>query len=260
MVPREFLYQQNEFLIILAVFVLFLVATELGFRWGTRYASLPQESKSLILTTQSAMMVLLALLLAFSFAMAEGRFGTRQQLIVDEANAIGTADLRSQMLTEPYRQEVRESLRGYVDSRLAYYQAGIDPEKLLEATARTKQLQKDLWSEAMSAAGHSATPVLTALFISSLNDVIDLSAKRDAARRNHVPEVVLFFLFAVAGLSMSLLGFGAGLGNHRHFCLTTLVAFLVASAILVVMDLDRPRRGIIEVSQQSMIDLRNSLR
>jgi hypothetical protein len=57
-------------------------------------------------------MLLMALLLAFSFAMAEGRFGTRQQLVVDEANAIGTTDLRSQMLTEPYRQEVRELLRG----------------------------------------------------------------------------------------------------------------------------------------------------
>jgi hypothetical protein len=209
---------------------------------------------------QSAMMVLLALLLAFSFAMAEGRFDTRQQLVVDEANAIGTADLRSQMLTEPYQQEVRKSLRDYVDSRLAYYQAGIDPEKLLETSARTNQLQKDLWAEAMAAADHSVTPVLIALFISSLNDVIDLSAKRDAARRNHVPEIVYFFLFVVAGLSISILGFGTGLGNHRHFYLTTLVAFLVASAILVVMDLDRPRRGIIEVSQQSMVDLRNNLR
>ena len=257
---REFLYQQNEFLVILVVFVFFLVATELGFRWGTWCASLPQESKSLVTTIQSAILGLLALLLAFSFAMAEGRFDTRQQLVVDEANAIGTVELRSHILAEPYRQEVHRLLRDYVDSRLAYYYARIDPEKLLEAIARTKQLQKDLWSEAMTVSDHSTEPVLAALFISSLNDAIDLSAKRDAARENHVPEVVFFFLFVVTGLSMSLLGFGAGLGHYRYFCLTTLVAFLVAGAILVVMDLDRPRRGIIEVNQQSMVDLRNSLR
>jgi hypothetical protein len=260
MPPREFLYRQNEFVIILTAFVLFLAATELGFRWGNRHKGLPQESKSLVVTVQSAMMVLLALLLAFSFAMAEGRFDTRQRLVVDEANAIGTADLRSQMLPEPYRRAVRQALRDYVDSRLAYHQAGIDSAKLQAATARTEQLQEDLWSQAMAAAGHSTAPVLIALFISSLNDVIDLSAKRDAARNNHVPEVVYYFLFVVAGLSMSLLGYGAGLGNHRHFYLMALVAFLVACAILVVMDFDRPRRGIIEVNQQSMIDLRNNLR
>lgn len=74
--------------------------------------------------------------------------------------------------------------------------------------------------------------------------------KRDAARENHVPEIVLYLIFAVASGSMVLVGFGCGVGHRRHIGFTTLAAVLMAAAILVIMDLDRPRRGIIEVSQQ----------
>jgi hypothetical protein len=98
------------------------------------------------------------------------------------------------------------------------------------------------------------------LFIGALNDVLDVQAKRDAARRNHVPDIVLYLLFFVGVVSMGLVGFGCGVGNRRHLPITVAVATLIVLVILVIMDLDRPRRGFIEVSQESIIDLRTSLR
>lgn len=255
----EFLYQQNELAVVLVVFALFLIVAEFGFRRGRAVRnSLTDPLRAQLAVLQAAMMGLLGLLLAFSFAMAESRFETRQTLVVDEANAIGTASLRAQLLPEPWRGEVQKLLRNYVDERLAYYEAGTDRKKLDDANARAKEAQKELWAQAVAAAAAAPTPI-TALFIASLNNVIDLHEKRDAARRNHAPGIVLYLLFFVAIVSMGLAGFGCGLGNRRAAPIILATAVLIALVILVIMDLDRPRRGIIEVNQQSMINLRASL-
>jgi hypothetical protein len=152
MPSSEFLYQQNEILVVTGLFGLLLVATELGFRRGRVIrGTLEDPAKSELTTLQGAMVGLLALLLAFSFAMAESRFETRRQLVLEEANAIGTTYLRSQALAEPYQTKVVTLLREYVANRLKYYAAGIAPEKLDEDNQQTDQLQKQLWSQAMDA-------------------------------------------------------------------------------------------------------------
>jgi hypothetical protein len=117
MTSHDFLYEQNEFVVILTALAVFLIATEIGFRRGRGIApGLADQSRSQLSTLQTAMVGLLALLLAFSFAMAESRFEARQRLMVDESNAIGTAYLRSRMLPEPYQSEVAKLLRAYTDA------------------------------------------------------------------------------------------------------------------------------------------------
>jgi hypothetical protein len=146
----EFLYQQSEILVVTVLFGLLLIAKEVGFRRGRVIRGrLEDPAKSELTTLQAAMVGLLALLLAFSFAMAESRFETRRQLVLEEANAVGTTYLRSQALAEPYQTKVASLLRQYVADRLEYYAAGNDPEKLDEVNQQTNQLQKELWSQAI---------------------------------------------------------------------------------------------------------------
>jgi hypothetical protein len=257
----EFLYQQSEILVVTVLFGLLLVATEAGFRRGRVIRSgLEDPAKSQLTTLQSAMVGLLALLLAFSFAMAESRFETRRQLVLEEANAVGTTYLRSQALAEPYQTKVAALLREYVADRLKYYTAGIDPEKLDEVNQQTGQLQKELWSQAMDAINKDPHSIPAGLFISSLNEVIDLHMKRDIARQNHVPEAVLFLLFLVAILAMGIVGFGCGIGDWRNPSVTVTMSLIITLVILVIMDLDRPRSGFIRVSQRSMTDLQDSIK
>jgi hypothetical protein len=78
------------------------------------------------------------------------------------------------------------------------------------------------------------------------------------AQQNHVPEVVFFVLYLVATLSIGLIGYGSGIGERRNLLVNVTAALLIASVILLIMDLDRPRRGLIRVSQQTMMDLRAS--
>jgi len=261
MAVDEFLYQRSELLVVAALFGLLLVATEVGFRRGRVIrARLEDSAKSELGTLQGAMIGLLALLLAFSFAMAESRFDARRQLVLEEANAIGTTYLRSKALAELYRVEVVKLLQDYVTNRVEYYATGVDQKKLDEVNDQTDQLQAQLWSQAMDAATKDSHSIPAGLFISSLNEVIDLRTKRDIARQNHVPEAVLLLLFFVATLAMGIVGFGCGMGDWRNLSVTVTMSLIITLVILVIMDLDRPRRGFIRVSQQSMVNLQNSIK
>ncbi len=261
MLSHNFLYEQNVALIALALFTLLLVASEIGFRRGRAVGSdLTEASKSQLSSLQGAMMGLLALLLGFSFALAESRFETRRHLVVEESNAIGTTYLRSQMLPEPYRTELAKLLGEYIDARLEFFQAGVDEGRLKGAIEKSEKVQRQLWSEALALAEKDPSPVPTGLFIAPLNDVIDLHAERDAARQNHVPEIALWLLAAAAIGSMGLAGYGGGVSGRRNLAHMITVALVISFVILVIIDLDRPRRGLIQISQQRMIALRQSLK
>ncbi len=256
----DFLYAQNEALVTAGIFLALLIATEAGFRRGYRQRTARGDGPAQVSNLQTATVGLLALLLAFTFAMAESRFETRRSLVVDESNAIGTAYLRSQMLPDPFKTQIEASLRLYVDARLEYGRAGIEEASIIEANRKSDLLQGQLWSQAIAAVDKNPAPVPTGLFVSSLNEVFDVRARRDAARQNHVPEIVLWLLFCVAVGTMELVGYGCGLGGPRNFVRTATISALISLVILVIVDLDRPRRGIIEVSQVSMRMLRDSIK
>jgi hypothetical protein len=256
----EMFYDVDLWIILVASMVFFLVATETGFRFG-RWAqtSTGEGTRSEISTLQGAMLGLLALLLGFTFAMAMSRFEVRKQLILNESNSIGTTFLRAQLLPQPSRQEISNLLRQYVDLRLALYEAGIDEKKLRQANDRTGQLHKQLWSLAAVLGEKDPRAVTTGLFLQSLNETIDLHAKRITALENHVPEIILMLLYFVAIVVVGVIGYGCGLAGSRNFFVTAMASILIATVILVIIDLDRPRRGFIQVSQNRMVELRQSL-
>jgi hypothetical protein len=256
-----FLYRQNEFALIMVLVALLFVATEIGFRRGCNAtARLEETAKSHHSTLQTGVMGLLALLLAFTFSMSSTRYETRKLLLVDDSNAIRTAWLRSRMLAEPDRSSVGGLIRDYTGLRLDYYRSVADDPTMDAVLVKSRELQNQLWSQAVGAADKDPRSIPIGLFVSSLNDLIDVAARRDAARENHVPEAVLLFLFLVSILTMGLVGFGCGLGGHRNFSATAMICLFIGLVILVIIDLDRPRRGFIEINQQPMMELRQSLR
>jgi hypothetical protein len=257
-VSGDLLWDVDGRLIVVALIVLFLLAAEVGFRAGRRHARRVADKEPQVGTIQGALLGLLALLLGFSFAMAQSRYDARRALVVDEANAIGTAYLRAQLLPKPEGPEIADALRRYVDVRLTRLRERVDEPPLREVIKESERLHDYLWARAVRAAQQDPRPV-TNLFITSLNEVIDLHAKRLAAFRNHVPDSVFLLLYFVAAVSMAVTGYAAGLGGHRSFWPTATTAVLIAIVIAVVMDLDRPRQGLITVSQQGMMDLRDSL-
>jgi hypothetical protein len=256
----EVLYDLDLWLIFVGSVVVFILLAEAGYRLGRLYRGKTDDfGKSQLGTIQGAILGLLALLLGFTFAMAMSRFDTRKHLVLEEANAIGTTYLRAQLYPEPQRREVANLLRGYVDVRLDFYRAGNDEEKFQKAKDKTEKLHNQLWSVATAWGQAEPRSIPMGLFLQSLNEMIDLHTKRVTALDNHVPEIILMLLYFVATAAIGLLGYGCGVGSSRNYLVTLLVPIIIAAVIMVIVDLDRPRRGLIKVSQQSMLDLRQSL-
>ena len=234
-----------------------LLAVEGGYRLGTwRRRPSHQEKEGPVGGMVAAELGLLAFLLAFTFGMAAARFEARRQVLLDETNAIETAYLRAAMLPEPHGEAIRGLLREYVDVRLTAVQTGS-----IEAGVRqSNELHGRLWSEAVAAAGKDPRSVPSGLFVQALNEVIDLHAKRlMLGLRNRIPGSVWAVLFAVAVLSFGAMGYHGGLSGTSRSPSVLAIALTFAAVIWLVIDLDRPQQGLLRVSQQPMIDLRDSM-
>lgn len=257
---EELFYGVNLWLILVAGTGSFLLSTEAGFLLGRRSESTASDHAiSQIYTIQGAALGLLALLLGFTFSMAVSRYDVRKQVVLEESNAIGTTFLRAQLLPEPPRGEVSNLLRRYVEVRLKFYEAGNDQKKLSEVKNQTERLQNQLWVHGADLAEKYPQPVRTGLFLQSLNETIDLNAKRISALENHVPVVTLVLLYFVAIMATGLIGYGCGLSEVRRFFVTIILSILISAVIMVIIDLNRPHAGLIKENQQRMIDLRDSL-
>jgi CDP-diglyceride synthetase len=252
----EVLYGINEwFLLALTVGILYAGA-ELGYRYGRRFADrTPPEIHSHVATVEGALLGLLALLLGFAFAMAMSRFETRKQAVLAEVNDLGTTYLRAHLLPDSRRAVCVRLLEEYVQTRIDDLRAGTDRAQSAVAQDATRRLQVRLWGEAVAAARENPDEVRTGYFVESLNGLIDDHGRRAVAMENHVPEVILHLLMLVATLTIAVTGYSSGLRGKRLKALRVILVLLIAATLIVVIDLDRPRRGMIRVGEEGMLRL-----
>jgi hypothetical protein len=203
-----------------------------------------------------AMLGLLAFMLAFTFGLAASRFDARRLALLDEANAIGTAYLRTGFLPEPHRSEIRHLLREYVDVRLE----AVRTERVEQGISRSIELQRSLWSQAVTAAEKDPRSIVVGLFIQSLNEVIDLHAKRIMfGLRSRIPGTIWVALYCLAILALAGIGHQEGLSGSKRSLAVMALACAFSAVLLLIADLDRPHEGVLRVSQQTMVDLKNSM-
>jgi hypothetical protein len=252
---------RSDWIALLVVGTILFLATELGFRVGRRHT--PERRKAhqgQSGTLQGALLGLLGLLLGFTFAMAVGRYEARKQLVLDEANGIGTAWLRAGFLSERTRDVIRPALTDYIDARLRVAAVAPGSEEFNQQIARSEQNQATMWRATVDEVKVENSPS-TSLFTASLNDLVDLDAKRQAAARNHVPGSVWLLLMLVSFTVCWTTGYTTALGEAgRHALPMVILPILLTIVITIIADLDHPQRGLIKVSQQSMLDLQNTLK
>jgi hypothetical protein len=244
--------------LLLATVAVVFLSVEGGYRLGKlrRQRSEP-EKESTVGATVGATLGLLAFTLAFTFGLAAARFETRRQVLLEEANAIGTTNLRAAFLPEPQRSEARRLLREYVDVRLK----GVQPDKVQQAVSESNALHSRLWAHAVAAAEKDPRSIPTGLFIQSLNEVIDLHAKRVmVGLRNRIPGAIWGALYFMAVLGMAEIGYHGGLTSPKRSPAVLALVLTFSAVMFLIADLDRPQEGLLRVSQQAMIDLRLSLK
>jgi len=242
------------------IMIMMLCAAEVGVRFGRRGRKTSDDpTRSQYTAIEGAALAVVGLLLAFTFSMSASRFENRKQIVVNEANALGTAWLRAQLLPESEGQEVRSLLRSYVDAWLELHEGGPDVTRHAAASKELDRLQDQLWSRASAAARRDPNSVTMSLLLQSLNEVFDRQSELMAAVANRVPGVVLLLLTVTAAVSLGMVGYCSGLAGRRNFVATFTLGLLIAGTILVILDFDRPRRGLIQLSPRSMIVLRESM-
>ena len=239
------------------IVVILLAVFEVGFRFGRWYQDrTPDEKEGPTGMLVGSLLALMAFLLAITMGMASDRFNNRRQLVLDEANAIGTTYLRAGYLPAPYASDSRALLREYVPLRIT----ATDQTVLRANFARTLEIQDELWSKAEELARATPGSVVLGLYIDSLNQTIDISEARVTAIVNaRVPQTVLLLLLAGMVLTMGAVGYSAGLTRHRSVLTAVVLVVALAAVLTLVVDLDRGSEGFLQVSQQPLRDLQQQL-
>ena len=237
--------------------LLILLAHEIGYRLGAaRARAQTKEKEAPVGGMVAATLALLGFLLAFTFGLGANLFQMKRQTMLDEANAIGTTYLRTDFLPEPVRAAVRDLLREYVDIRITAAETG----NIAPAIERSEQIHNELWAHASASMIESPNSIAYGLFVDTLNDVIDLHAARVMISvRSQIPATIWMALYSIAFFAFGTMGYHGGLGAaNRSFALLA-VAVIFSAVMWLVRDLDTAQEGTLRVSQQSMIDLRNSM-
>ena len=253
-----FLFRVSTVVVALVVATWIVVATIAGIWLGRRLRATHDALGDAVGAVQAALLAFVAVLFAFGLAMGVDRYEGRRQAVVDEANAIGTTYLRAQLLPEPARSRSLRLLQDYTDERIELSNTEVESGPFNAAVSKSRELQRSLWSNAGSAIADLPIDSAPRLYVESLNQVIDADSTRVSALGNRIPSSVLLLYIAAGGVAMAALGLFMGLhakGTRAVFAASVVVVMI----LLVIVDLDRPRRGFVVVPRAPLTSLRRSM-
>ncbi|GGE00206.1 hypothetical protein GCM10011529_02990 [Polymorphobacter glacialis] len=233
----------------IALFAAFLLSLELG-RWLARRAIASGHAEASGSAVDAAVFAVLGLLIAFTFSAAAARFDHRRDLIVEEANAIGTAWLRIDLVPADARPPLRNAFRRYAASRVdAYAHVGNEAD-FRAALGRSTATQGEIWQLAITAGARpDALPAANMLLLPALNDMIDITATRALSMLMHTPATIAIMLLTLAMVAAALAGFGMGAARNRDWLRLLSFAAIMTVTLYVIADLEFPRFGIINVAE-----------
>lgn len=233
---------------------------EVGFRIGTRHRAEEGGASEGLGTLEGGVLGLMGLLLAFSFSGAADRFNHRRDLVVEEANELGTTWLRLDLLPPAAQPAIKDSFRSYVDARIEAYRAIPDYDTAMAALARANALQPVIWKMAIDATRDGWAPAATVL-LPSLNSTFDIVTTRTWATRIHPPFVLYGLLLLLILQGALLAGYAMSRGGRRRWSHTITFVLMVTITIWIILDLEFPRLGVIQVNDfdQAIVDVRSTM-
>jgi hypothetical protein len=199
---------------------------------------------------EGSLLGLLALLLSFTFSMSSSRHDKRINIIVEEANNIGTAILRADLYPDSIRKAFRHDFKDYVASRIEFFDAGSDIKRINRSLDESYKIQQKLWKRATTLGQEQANFHRTSQMVPALNAMFDIVTTRNAANVAKVPELILYLLFLLCCTSALTLGYS--IGKKPDWIVMVGFAGMIAMTIYLIVDLDRPRRGIITMKDMNM--------
>ena len=253
--PQQVLDPFPLWLVFIGILVACLVAFEVGFRIGRRKdtaSAAAERGDEIGGALTGSILALLAFLLAVTMGFAADRFDSRRGNVLEEANTIYTLYLNAGYLPEPYRTDVRALVREYVPLRIVPEGGG----DISANVARSEEIQNELWAQAELVATTLEQTDLIAQFVESVTDLVEIHEVRvTAGIYARVPDTVIVFLLSLSVVGVGMVGYGAGLAGRRPRVIAGLLILALATTLILVIDLDRPREGLLQVSQRPLIEV-----
>jgi len=193
------------------------------------------------------------LLIGFTFSLSLSRYDVRRAIVVEEANTIGTAEMRVRLLAAPDNARLAGLLQDYARTRLTYgmSDAAAKPEYAAKSAVQRSELQ----TAAIAALAPEARTPLASLVIPSINSVLDIGVEREALNAARIPGIIAFVLILYTLLTAAMLGYALTGARARQRLATIMLFALLTLAIALILDLDRPQRGTIRIDQTPMRQL-----
>jgi hypothetical protein len=240
------------FLILALSFAIFWIASIIGARLHGRLWKAGTVSDEEFKFVLGGALTLLGLIVGFTFSMAVNRYDQRKNYEEEEANAIGTAYVRADLLPTADAEKVRGLLRSYLGQRILKYSTRFRDQEISSETAR---LQTQLWNAVSGPATAQPTPV-NALVLAGMNDVLNSQGYAQAARWNRIPVPAWLLLTFIAVFCNVLIGYGA---QGKSKFLLVILPVVLAISFSFIADIDSPRGGFIRVHPQNLENLEQSL-
>jgi hypothetical protein len=244
----QLIFQSNPWLFPILVLIVLALAIELPFRFARPLSGKVAKQFDAFNAIQTGLFTLASFVLGLSFAQASGRFDTRRELVVKEANAIGTTWLRADQLPSTQAKRFRRILTEYTAARLKAYETPNDDALYQRTLDRSNRDQGEVWSIASSALHAQRTNIGLSLMMQSLNETIDVSAEQLQALTSHVPTLVVVLTVALVALGALSLGFRFALDGARPQVLSVIYVVAYVFVISMMIDYDRPQTGFVTVN------------
>jgi len=241
------------FLDLVLLLLIFWLAARIGDLLRARRKS--ENNHEDFLFVIGATLTLLGLLIGFSFSMAVNRYDQRKNYEAQEANAIGTAYNRADLLPAAEASKVRSLLTSYLDQRILDYKSDTE-QQFRRNSVQTARLQIGLWSAVTQPAVIQPTPIGVRI-LDGMNDVLSSQAYALAAWRNRIPIAAWILLIAISVLCNLLLGYSA---HGRSTFLLFVLPVALSISLFLIADIDSPYRGVIHVVPQNLEGLAAFLR
>jgi len=257
------IHKTDSFILCIILFVAMLVMFPLGRIAGTAWRRSEDEPKGGVSSILSALFGLSAFVLAFTFGMSASRYSNVREIIVEEANDMGTALLRSDLYSDSVRNEFRHDFKDYIEARLAYYNSIADTVLFNKAKRDAENAGNALWSRAIQQSKLSNMLIPSNQMIPALNSMFDIATTIEMTLYARVPDLIVYMLFMLALVTSFIAGFTTSSGMRRKdWIIITMFALLSSMVIYVTLDLSRPMRGIIraDLGQQVILDLSRSIK
>lgn len=248
------------FVIVMTLVMLALM--EIGRRVGTRHLT-PDiaETRKGLAAVDGAIFSLLGLLVAFTFYGAAERFDARRKMAIEEADAIGGAWSRLDMLNKDDQLALQDLFRQYLDARLGTYRKPSEAAAAETSLARSQNVQDRIWQRSLAACAKELSLPAANLLIPSLSEMFGVAHARVAAARIHPPRIIFGTLLALTLISAIIVGHG--MAGRKSRSLTHVLGYVITMVVViyVIFQLEYPRLGFIptESMDQILVELRQRM-